>query len=123
MGLATTYVVFVGRRPGIYNEWYQCSQQVYRYKGAVYEKYDTYEEAEMAFLDFWEMSSDHPPHSSRDGSHHSRQLPIVNEEAQAEGGTRDESKIRYENTMIMIIMIIFLLVLICLILSLKILFG
>ena len=44
------YVVFVGRIPGIYNTWAACSQQVYGFPRAVYQKYGSWDEANNAWL-------------------------------------------------------------------------
>lgn len=43
------YVVFVGRKPGIYTEWQACSEQVNGYTNALYRSYATEEEAKNAF--------------------------------------------------------------------------
>lgn len=50
----TTYVVFVGRKPGFYSDWSACQQQVYRYSGAVHARYPSREEAEVAWTRFWD---------------------------------------------------------------------
>lgn len=43
------YAVRVGKIPGIYNTWDECSKQVIGYKGAVYKKFDSYDDA-LSFL-------------------------------------------------------------------------
>lgn len=43
------YAVRKGRKPGIYENWSDCSQQVIRFPGAEYKSFDTREEAE-AFM-------------------------------------------------------------------------
>lgn len=43
------YVVWVGRRPGIYTTWEDCRAQVHGMKGARYKSFATREEAEEAF--------------------------------------------------------------------------
>ena len=39
------YAVREGRSPGIYNTWEECSKEVIGYKGAIYKKFTSYEEA------------------------------------------------------------------------------
>ena len=41
------YAVRVGRAPGIYTSWDSCKKQVQNYKGAVYKKFPTFEEAQV----------------------------------------------------------------------------
>lgn len=43
------YVVWQGRKPGIYNDWNHCKQQVDQFAGAKYKSYSTLAEAELAF--------------------------------------------------------------------------
>ncbi|MQL89695.1 hypothetical protein Taro_022275 [Colocasia esculenta] len=43
------YVVWVGRRPGVYYSWYECYEQVNGYPGARYKGFATVEEGNMAF--------------------------------------------------------------------------
>ena len=43
------YVVWKGVKPGIYDNWKECEQQVKGVKGAVYKSFKTREEAEKAF--------------------------------------------------------------------------
>uniref|UniRef100_A0A5K1G5P0 Ribonuclease H n=1 Tax=Nymphaea colorata TaxID=210225 RepID=A0A5K1G5P0_9MAGN len=40
------YVVFEGRSRGIYNSWEQCQPLVYRYKGALFRSFHTFEAAQ-----------------------------------------------------------------------------
>ena len=40
------YAVKVGNETGIFDNWDDCSKQVYRFSGAIYKKFDTLEEAE-----------------------------------------------------------------------------
>lgn len=42
---AKVYVVFAGRRPGVYLSWSECKAQVNRFKGNDYKGYDTVEQA------------------------------------------------------------------------------
>ena len=41
----TYYVVFVGRRHGVYDSWAECQKNVLLYKGSVYKSYTFREEA------------------------------------------------------------------------------
>ncbi|MQL94147.1 hypothetical protein Taro_026797 [Colocasia esculenta] len=43
------YVVWVGRRPGVYYSWSECFEQVNGYPGARYKGFATVEEGNMAF--------------------------------------------------------------------------
>ncbi len=43
------YVVWVGREPGIYNSWEECTQQIHGFAGAVYKSFKTRQLAEEAF--------------------------------------------------------------------------
>jgi len=42
------YVVWVGKKPGLYTEWSDCKEQVYGFKGAKYKSFTTKREAEKA---------------------------------------------------------------------------
>ena len=44
------YVVFEGKKPGIYFTWYECAKQVLREEGAIYQKYNNYDDALRDFL-------------------------------------------------------------------------
>jgi len=46
------YVVFRGRRPGVYSDWANCQAQVTGYSHSSYQKYATMEEAVHAFQTF-----------------------------------------------------------------------
>ncbi|KAF3792026.1 hypothetical protein EJ110_NYTH12385 [Nymphaea thermarum] len=46
------YVVFEGRSRGIYNSWEQCQPLVYRYKGALFRSFHTYEAAEYQMNEY-----------------------------------------------------------------------
>jgi len=39
------YVVFEGKKPRIYFTWYECAKQVLREEGAIYQKYNNYDDA------------------------------------------------------------------------------
>jgi viroplasmin and RNaseH domain-containing protein len=47
------YVVFRGRRPGVYNEWATCNAQVDGFKGASFRGCRTREEGEEALRDYF----------------------------------------------------------------------
>lgn len=40
------YAVQAGKRVGVYNDWEACRSQVFGFKGAVYKKFETYDEAQ-----------------------------------------------------------------------------
>lgn len=48
------YVVWVGNKPGIYNNWKDCKDSVSQYNGAKYKSFETKQEAEKAFLEGYE---------------------------------------------------------------------
>ncbi|KAG2129816.1 uncharacterized protein EDB93DRAFT_1181501 [Suillus bovinus] len=43
--MGKSYVVVVGLKPGIYPNWIECNGQIKHVPGAVYQRFDTYEEA------------------------------------------------------------------------------
>ncbi len=43
------YVVWVGREPGIYDNWEDCAKQVNQYPNAKYKAFDSLEQAKIAF--------------------------------------------------------------------------
>ena len=43
------YVVWVGRKPGIYTEWEECKEQVHKFKGARYKSFHSKVYAEEAY--------------------------------------------------------------------------
>lgn len=43
------YVVWVGKRPGVYSSWDECKAQVIGYPGSKYKSFPTRQQAEMAF--------------------------------------------------------------------------
>jgi ribonuclease HI len=47
------YVVWVGKKPGIYGSWPECQKQVDKMNGAKYKSYPTKAEAEQAFREGW----------------------------------------------------------------------
>ncbi|KZV25877.1 proton pump-interactor 1-like, partial [Dorcoceras hygrometricum] len=44
-----SYVVFIGRQPGVYDKWCEASEQVRGFSGACYKGFDTKKEAEEAY--------------------------------------------------------------------------
>lgn len=48
--MGKSYVVVVGLEPGIYPNWIECSGQTKKVPGAVYQSFDTYEEALAVWL-------------------------------------------------------------------------
>ncbi len=44
------YVVWVGRKPGIYSSWDECVDQVHTFPGAKFKAFEKYEEAEAAYV-------------------------------------------------------------------------
>ncbi|KAK1652481.1 hypothetical protein QYE76_070286 [Lolium multiflorum] len=46
LGMPTTYVVYKGRIPGVYDDWEDCRRQVHRFSGNNYKGYPTRVEAE-----------------------------------------------------------------------------
>lgn len=42
--MAPCYVVFEGKKPGIYMSWHECSLHVLGYKNARYKKYGNYDQ-------------------------------------------------------------------------------
>ncbi|GGH37052.1 ribonuclease H [Paenibacillus segetis] len=47
------YVVWVGKRPGIYHSWAECKEQVEQVKDAKYKSYDSSSEAQKAYSEGW----------------------------------------------------------------------
>ncbi|XP_074578602.1 uncharacterized protein LOC141835075 [Curcuma longa] len=47
--MGKTYVVFVGREPGIYDTWIEASNQVTGFKGAIHQSFKNREETEKAY--------------------------------------------------------------------------
>src|SRR3954469_6319687 len=45
----TSYVVYVGRVPGVYEDWEECRRQVHRFSGNSYKGYPTRAEAEARY--------------------------------------------------------------------------
>lgn len=47
------YVVWVGRKPGIYASWPECQAQIEQFDEAKYKSYESRSEAEAAYRDGW----------------------------------------------------------------------
>ena len=57
------YVVFVGRRHGVYDSWAQCQKNVLLYKGGVYKSYTSREETVRTWVFYaprWKRSDESP---------------------------------------------------------------
>lgn len=50
------YVVWVGRKPGIYTSWPECQKQVNQFQGAKFKSFETKAEAEKAYTAGWTTS-------------------------------------------------------------------
>lgn len=50
------YVVWVGRKPGIYQSWGECQKQTHQFDGAKFKAYGTKAEAEAAYKSGWKKS-------------------------------------------------------------------
>lgn len=50
------YVVWAGRKPGIYGTWAECQEQINHYTGAKYKSYETKAAAEQAYKAGWQSS-------------------------------------------------------------------
>jgi len=48
------YVVWVGKKPGIYTSWSDCQQQVNGFEGAKFKAYESKAEAEKAYAQGWQ---------------------------------------------------------------------
>ncbi|MBI1877414.1 MAG: ribonuclease H family protein [Chloroflexi bacterium] len=55
MAKTKVYVVWVGRRPGIYRSWAECAAQVDGFPGARYKSFETDREAQEAFRQAWQQ--------------------------------------------------------------------
>lgn len=51
-----TYVVFVGRNPGLYSSWFECQEQVNGYSGATFNLFPTRQDALDAWMRFLHRS-------------------------------------------------------------------
>nr|XP_016502328.1 PREDICTED: uncharacterized protein LOC107820543 [Nicotiana tabacum] len=58
------YVVFRGKRPGLYNSWCECAHIVIGFKRSIFNSYKSYDEAIAAFNDFQEENADSEEPSS-----------------------------------------------------------
>ena len=55
------YVVWKGRKPGIYETWDACSEQIKGYSDAKYKSFLTRPEAEKAYLEVYEVYKEKKP--------------------------------------------------------------
>ncbi|MFD3259535.1 ribonuclease H [Paenibacillus lentus] len=49
------YVVWVGKKPGVYHSWAECQEQTNQYFDAKFKSFNSSKEAEQAFQDGWQM--------------------------------------------------------------------
>ena len=59
--MQTYYVVFVGRRHGVYNYWVKCQKNVFIYIGSVYKAYTSREKTVRAWVFYeprWKRSDE-----------------------------------------------------------------
>ncbi|GKU78041.1 ribonuclease H [Paenibacillus sp. L3-i20] len=54
MAKSKYYVVWVGRKPGVYTVWSECQEQVNKFEGAKFKSYESKEEAESAYRSGWQ---------------------------------------------------------------------
>lgn len=59
------YVVWVGRRPGIYHSWAECAAQVDGFPGAKYKSFESEQQAKAAFQQGWQQYIGIKPSSLR----------------------------------------------------------
>lgn len=59
-GKSRSYVVYVGRRPGIYSTWGECSAQVNGFPGNLHDSFSTREAALTAWNNYWAESEPLP---------------------------------------------------------------
>ena len=45
----SSYVVYIGKVPGVYDDWEECRRQVNRFSGNSYKGYPTWAEAEARY--------------------------------------------------------------------------
>lgn len=48
------YVVWIGRKPGIYTNWEECQKQTNQFEGAKFKSFDSLAYAEQAYRDGWQ---------------------------------------------------------------------
>ena len=46
------YAMYIGRVPGVYDEWPECQAQVSRFSGGSHKGFDSRQEAEASYLRF-----------------------------------------------------------------------
>lgn len=63
-GKSKFYVVWAGVKPGIYDSWTACEQQIKGYPDAKYKSYNNRFEAEAAWSDGWSPTAKKPAQSS-----------------------------------------------------------
>ncbi|KAJ1392400.1 Ribosomal protein L9/RNase H1, N-terminal [Sesbania bispinosa] len=63
------YVVFVGRKPGFYDSWSECQNQVIGYSGNLYQGFHTREEAYNAWMRYWATENIDAAHEGVNATH------------------------------------------------------
>lgn len=58
------YVVFRGKRPGLYNSWRECAPMVLGFKGSIYQAFNSYDEANEALREYKKDNIGHKDHCS-----------------------------------------------------------
>ena len=71
------YVVWKGRKPGIYTDWDSCKAQVHGFAGATYKSFPTKQEAESAFAGAYEKQSSSTKASSLKEAFGENNRPVV----------------------------------------------
>ncbi|HRS54404.1 MAG TPA: ribonuclease H family protein [Bacteroidales bacterium] len=51
MAKSKFYVVWNGKKPGVYNNWEECKKQIKGFSGAIYKSFEREEEAKKAFIE------------------------------------------------------------------------
>ncbi|XP_073159072.1 uncharacterized protein [Henckelia pumila] len=62
------YVVYEGKKPGVYDQWSEASAQVTGVPNSCHKGFDSKREAEAAFESFRKLSFDSPPSQQHQGS-------------------------------------------------------
>lgn len=70
------YVVWAGRKPGIYKTWDECKAQVFGFEKAIYKKFNSQEEAETALKSGPSFTS--KPSKAKTKTNDSGGQPIIN---------------------------------------------
>lgn len=71
------YVVWQGRKKGIFTTWAECKKQVEGFAGARYKSFTSKEEAEKAFADSWVINPSNPIKSTSEDNTKSYSSQII----------------------------------------------